>query len=381
MNAKAAGQRRPTVAVLMAYALDPGLWEARYERGEVLDRMPYGYDSAGEWFDLRWCRSHPESAIGRRIRAAVTARLGFDLVHVWRNRRTVFTADAIWTHTEREHLAVAMLQIWRRPRRRVPTIAQSVWLWDDWAKFGSLRRRLFALLLQSHAVELLLSPSNRDVSASAVPGRQVVFIPFGSASAATTVGNGGSASTRGSDRRLIVAVGNDIHRDWNVLARVARRLPDVRFRVASRSSRALSAPWPANVVVAGVESTSELQDLYRQASAIVVPLRENLHASGVTACIEALDFGRPLIVTDTGGTGAYFADVATLVAVGDADGLTAAIDQAINGELAAPPIGVVACLGLEQGDYVRRFVSVTRSVLADDEIPIEVSAFAPVALT
>lgn len=32
------------------------------------------------------------------------SRLGFDLVHAWRDRRALNDADAIWAHTEREHI-------------------------------------------------------------------------------------------------------------------------------------------------------------------------------------------------------------------------------------------------------------------------------------
>lgn len=368
----------PKIAVLVAYALDPDNWIKRFERGEVLDRMPYGYDAAGEWFDLRWCRSHPESPFVRRTRNAMTARLGFDFLHAWRNRRTLFSADLIWTHTEREHLAVAMLQLLRRPSRRVPTIAQSVWLWDDWQSFGVLRRWLVSILLRTHSVELLLSPLNRQVSESSIPGRRVIFIPFGSAVAAAGNSADEMPTKASTDPGPVVAVGNDVHRDWETLSRVASRLPDVQFRVASRSARARSVRWPSNVVVREVESTSELQELYRRSSAIVVPLRSNLHASGVTVCIEALELGRPLIVTDVGGTKDYFTDVATLVAEGDIAGLTSAIRTAADGNLDAPPKGVVSRLGLRQVDYVRRFVLVTRSTLAGTAIPPEVSDFRPV---
>jgi glycosyltransferase involved in cell wall biosynthesis len=39
-----------------------------------------------------------------------------------------------------------------------------------------------------------------------------------------------------------------------------------------------------------------------------VPLKPNLHASGITVIAEAVTFGLPVVATDTGGLRAYFPD-------------------------------------------------------------------------
>ena len=97
---------RPRIAVIVRYGLNPNAWEERHRRGEVADRTPYGYHLAESAFDLEWSTDRIEGATARWWRMTAKRVLGFDFIHVWRNRDAIARADAVWTHTEREHLAV-----------------------------------------------------------------------------------------------------------------------------------------------------------------------------------------------------------------------------------------------------------------------------------
>jgi glycosyltransferase involved in cell wall biosynthesis len=356
---------KPRVAILLGYDQDPSVWRQRHAAGETLDETPYGYQLAQQWCDLTWARSHPESAFTGRVRRRIASILGYDLVHAWRNRRIIQASDVVWTHTEREHLAVAALPLRRRPH----VVAQSVWLWDNWPGLSPRRRRRIAALLQRHSVEITLSPENARISAEAVPGRRVAFIPFG-----TRVSDRAAATEVAVDRRIVLAPGNDVHRDWTLLRDVAARLPQVRFRVATRRAAALGLEWPPNADV-GAATVDELRDLYGRCSAVAVPLRHNSHASGVTVCLEAIGARLPLVATDTGGLAAYFGDEATLVPEHDVEGFARAIVVAMSGD--RPAADTLTRRGLTQPDYVRRFVHLTRAVLSGawDE---SISALGPV---
>ena len=52
----------------------------------------------------------------------------------------------------------------------------------------------------------------------------------------------------------------------------------------------------------------DLEALYDWADIVVLPIKPNLHASGITVILEATAFGLPVICTDTGGLRAYFPD-------------------------------------------------------------------------
>ena len=95
------------VAIIVRFGLNPRRWADRHALGEVVDETPYAYHLAERWFAVDWSNDHEESSAARWWRMSIRRVLGFDFVHVWRNRRIIRTADAVWTHTEREHLAVA----------------------------------------------------------------------------------------------------------------------------------------------------------------------------------------------------------------------------------------------------------------------------------
>ncbi|MET7135489.1 glycosyltransferase [Cellulosimicrobium sp. MI9406] len=368
---------RPRVVVHLAHEQDPVAWRARYAAGETLDRTPYGYDLAAGTVDLAWSVSHRERPSVARVRRALAARLGTDVVHAWRNRALLGSADVVWTHTEREHLAVGLVRATLPRRRRPAVLAQSVWLWDRWDDLGRARRRLFAAVLRGHAVEAVHSDVNRRVALDRVPGRRVVLVPFGTAPA---TGEGGAAGTDGPGTTPeVLAVGNDRDRDWDVLRAALDLLPGVTARVASRSVAAARVAVTGRVDVAPATGRAELARLYAGCRVVVVPLRENRHASGATACVEAMAAGRALVVTDAGGVRDYVAGTrARLVAPHDAAALAEAVRHALGpGE--ATSAADVRARGLRQEDYVARYVLLTRALVAQAEIPAAVSSFEPVA--
>lgn len=365
--------RRPTVAILLHPDQDPVVWAERHARAQTLDRTPYGYERAADEFDLVWGRAQPETRFGRALRRRTLRWLGFDLLHAWRNRRIVLRADVIWTHTEREHLAIAAIQFFRPPRRRVPVVAQSVWLWDAWTGYGALRRRLVAALLRTHPVELVHSRLNLADSLAAVPGRRVLLVPFGSADA----GVEGPAEAVRADRPLVLAVGNDRDRDWALLADVARGLPEADFRIASSSRAARELAWPSNAVVAPATTVHELRDLYLSAAAVTIPLRPNRHASGATVCVEALASGARIVATRAGGLDDYLGGEGRLVAPGDVAGFAAAVREAVREEAPTTERNSHVRLGLTQVDYVARYAAVTRAILGTADWDPAVSRFAP----
>lgn len=360
--------RRQRVVVALSYDQDPVRWRERHERGEVLDATPYGYHRAADRFDMAWTRSHPERAAVARARRALAARLGFDLVHIWRNRALLRGADAIWTHTEREHLAIAAVLRGSGP----PVLAQSVWLWDAWPDWGPRRQRRVARLLRRHAVEVVHSPVNLAAARRAVPDRRVELVPFGSATLPSVRG------TEPARPPLVLAVGNDADRDWPLLADVAARLPGLRFRVISSSRSARTTRWPSTVELVRTTSRERLNAAMREAACVVVPLRDNRHASGTTSCIEAMGAGRPLVVSRAGGIEAYAEGVARLVEPGDPDALARAIAEAVAPGAAVPEEGAHAARGLTQADYVERYARITAWVLGG-EWDASVSRFAPLA--
>lgn len=355
------------VAVILRYGLDPTPWRARYDRGEVCDETPYAYHLASSTFALEWSKDHAEGRVGRLWRTAVRKVLGFDMVHVWRNRGVIARADAVWTHTEREHLAVAVLKGFWPQQYRARTIAQSVWLWDEWPTLSWARRRSFAWLLRRHDNEVVLSRVNRDVSRAAVTGRTVVRVPFG-----THFAQPGDAASASHAPRVLV-VGNDRHRDWPLMLEVTRRLRHLDFDVVSLSAEVKALPWPSNVRLHATSQREILSNAYRHSSVVALPLRPNRHASGCTVAIEAISAGVPVVASDAGGIDEYLEGTgAALVAVDDRAGFVRALEASV-GRTTDP--GVAARRGMSESDYVARLVSLTRATVAGTPVPSDVESF------
>ena len=357
------------IAIIVRFGLNPQQWAQRHARGEVIDETPYAYHLAEEWFAVDWSQDRAESRTARWWRMSVRHLLGFDFVHVWRNRRIIEKADAVWTHTEREHLAVALLKTLAPRRYRAVSIAQSVWLWDLWPHLSGLRSSLFRRLLRRHAVEVVLSRVNRDASLAAVPGRAVVRVPFGTHFAAPAT----SDATPASPPRVLV-VGNDRHRDWGLLAEVTALVPEVDFDIISLSEDARSRQWPRNVELRSVSQTQVLA-AYAESTLVALPLRENRHASGCTVAIEAISAGIPLIVSDAGGIDEYVSGAdADLVPVADAGAFADALRRRVVMPSATVP-STAADRGLSERDYIARLALLTSAILDGIPVPPAVEAF------
>ncbi|WP_168200384.1 glycosyltransferase [Protaetiibacter larvae] len=346
------------------------------------EESPWRYGLAREWFEVDFSVDHPESRIGRFCRKALRRVVGFDLVHVLRNRGLIRSAQVVWAHTEREHLAVALLKLISRPPFPV-IIAQSVWLYDEWSSYGRLRRAAYRKLLSQLAAETLHTDEGVERARAIDASRVVVRLPFGSSySASTERDDHGGHDTEQRGARYVLSVGNDRHRDWATLVTAARMLPATEFRVACDPAKFPRVGIPENVSVGRVKRMSELKALYRGADAVVLPLAPNTHASGVTVAMEAVLENVPLVTSDVGGLRAYLPDAGVAYfPVGDVDALVRRLGELSSLPRALAPKGGEAFArerGLLAVDYVRRHVHLTRAVLAGREPPPLVSAFAHV---
>ncbi|MCK5956839.1 glycosyltransferase family 4 protein, partial [Klebsiella pneumoniae] len=128
----------------------------------------------------------------------------------------------------------------------------------------------------------------------------------------------------------VLAPGNDRHRDWSLLREVARRNPDFEVVVMSRrrAARQLVTPDVPNFSVRVPGGTKDLIQGYDRADVVAVPLRQNMHASGITVALESVYSGRPLAITGVGGVTDYLQDAAAYAQPGDPDSLAEAIRAA-----------------------------------------------------
>jgi glycosyltransferase involved in cell wall biosynthesis len=106
----------------------------------------------------------------------------------------------------------------------------------------------------------------------------------------------------------IASLGSDMHRDWETLLAAFSNVPRYEVRIASSKINRKLLAGSNNVLVTAAQTADDVMSLYQWADLVVVPLKPNLHASGITVVFEAVASAIPLICTDTGGLRAYFSD-------------------------------------------------------------------------
>lgn len=290
------------VHVHLFYGADP----RHYRKGEDIGCL-YGYHHAeSDEFALNYSRDAAESRPVRLVRRALKAALGFDFIHTWRNRRAILESDAVWTHTEQEHLAVSLLLLMNARRRgqRPLLLAQSVWLLDRWTGYGPLRQALYRKLLSRADLLTTLATENAALCRQYF-GRDARHVYYG----LNTQDFPPRAPSHWEPHTplRVAGIGNDRDRDWETLAAALGHDSRYTVRIATRR-RIPSSVRAENVEIVRVSGIKEQHALYDWADVIVVPLRPNTHASGITVMLEAAALGKPMIVTRVGALDDYFDD-------------------------------------------------------------------------
>ena len=105
--------REVNVFVFLGHGFGGNTWEQRFAQGLIPglnERLAYGYyRAAGDGWSVEYSRDADEGRYTRLGRLILRKALGFDIVHAWRNKRQLLSADIVWTHTELEGLAALLL--------------------------------------------------------------------------------------------------------------------------------------------------------------------------------------------------------------------------------------------------------------------------------
>lgn len=350
------------VHVHLFYGADPRF----YRPGENIGCL-YGYHHAeSDEFQLSYSQDAKESKPVRLVRRALKTLLGFDLIHTLRNRDEMLRSDVIWTHTEQEWLSAALMLLMNGKRDIQPLLlAQSVWLIDKWPNYGVLRRWLYRKLIGRADLLTTLARDNAELCREYF-GREATQLFYGLNTRDFPVQQ--PKAWQPNTPLRIAAIGNDRDRDWETLIKAVGNDPRFAVRLATRR-RIPRALRSLNVQVAPAAGLKKQRELYDWADVVVVPLRPNTHASGITVMLEAAAVGKPMVVTNVGGLEDYFsARAAAYVPPFDAD----ALREALLGLIASPDQALqqaqAASMQLVSRDhttqhYAQQHVKITRDLL------------------
>ncbi|WP_321782771.1 glycosyltransferase [Paraburkholderia sp. J94] len=353
------------VHVHLFYGADP----RRYRKGENIGCL-YGYHHAeSAEFALNYAEDAREGTPVRFARRALKAALGFDLVHAWRNRRAILDSDVIWTHTEQEHLAVAavLLMHAKKGGARPLLLAQSVWLLDRWPGYGALRRAAYKRLLKRADLLTTLASENAALCGDFF-GRNARHVLYGLNTQDFPLCP--PSHWKPNTPVRIAGIGNDRDRDWTTLAAALGN--DARYQVRIATRRRIPAEVRApNVEIVSVSGLQQQHALYDWADIIVVPLRPNTHASGITVMLEAAALGKPMIVTKVGALEDYFDEnAAYYVEPFNTQQLRDAVNALVDDPARALAQAREACEQLQTRDlttenFARQHAQLTRDMLRE----------------
>ncbi|GAA0297197.1 glycosyltransferase [Kineococcus aurantiacus] len=332
-RARTGGPRAVDVAVASAHTRG---WPQRHAAGLVPDRFPYGldrlaaHDLAPNLLDVGVPR--PLERVSGKLLDGL--RFGGPS---WRG------SDPLLTWEER--LGVPALAAVGRSR---PVVSGVVWATDGGSAAAQAVTRRY--LPRAGRLFVLSSAQLPVLERWGLRAPQVQLVPQGVDTDFWTERDEPPAG------ELVASVGNDRHRDYATLAaawpRVLRAVPGAELTAAT------SRPVPAGPRSRTVQldHVALREQVYRRARVVVVPLVPNVHCSGLTASLEAMACGVPVVVTGTPGMADYVADGETglLVPPGDADALA----EAVTGLLADPERA--AAMGRAAAQRVRERFSTAR---------------------
>ena len=351
------------VYVHIANGYDSLEWQKKWRAGKILglnEEFPYGYHHAARYgTSVIYSTDHVETGLQKFLRYGFRAIFGFDFFHAWRNRREILRADVVWTHTESQSLAILLLFVISRQPLLPKIIGQVVWLIDEWQRLGHFRKMVYKYLLQKADILTFLSPLNAQVASSLFPDTRVEFVKFGINT------NYPKMPRAATDLRKIrvLSVGNDRHRDWSTLVEAIKGVANIELRLLTTTYK-LRGKFD-NISTIRVDSNEGLLAEYEWADMLVLTLKPNLHASGITVIEESVILGVPVICSRVGGLEAYFPDGDILyIDPLDPEAVRKAIhylgaDEPLRQSLIANSRRRMAEAGISSQGYARRHVELS----------------------
>jgi len=308
------------------------------------------------------------SPILNLFRMAFRVIAGFDYFHARNNAKRALESDVIWTHTESQFLAMAMIMAMRGKNKPRPKIlAQSVWLYDKWASLDPIRKAFYRYLVKYVDILTVHSKSNLEVAKELFPDKPVELVRFG-------IPHEGMEEPvlRENTPHRVVCIGNDRHRDWRTAVDAFADQPGIELKIFSTKLNPNFAKGAPNVEIRGLKTDTELKQEIAAASIMVVPLIPNLHASGATVSQEAIIHGVPLIVSDAGGLDGYYnANDVTFVPSQDPKALLEAAKALLADPADAMERAKRAQIPMKKGElnadrFIEQHVEISRELLGTD---------------
>jgi glycosyltransferase involved in cell wall biosynthesis len=255
--------------------------------------------------------------------------------------------------------------------RRLPVVAINFGLNLIWRRASRARRVLLRSSLRAAASVICLGESQRRelVAAAGLDAARVVTMSI----PVDTEFFKPQLEEPDGDARTVLTVGKDLARDYGTFLEAVRPLAVDATLVAH--PRNLERPeLSPNVTLRSGLSFPELRELYAGAACVVLPQRSEDYmygseGGGLTALLEAMAMGRPIVASDRAILHDYVTDgvEALLVPPEDPAALRAAIERVLGDPELSRSLGTAARARVESAHtsqgFAARLAPLLRSVI------------------
>jgi len=297
--------KKLNIFIHLSTGQDAEEWNEKWKENKLIginDPYPYGYQRASDMgcnviFSKNYCKNY----FCKFMKIFLRVLLGFDYIHARNNKNEIYKADVVWTHTETQFLGICLLFLLNGQKKRPKLIGQSVWLIDKWHKLLPVHRWFYRKLLNEVDLLTFHSSVNSTRAKQLFPNIKIEQVLFGIPS-----DDANEIIIKNSNPIKVLSLGNDKHRDWDYLIKALGNQQNIEVLIISQKLKAKSVAAYSNIKVVKVTHNDELITHFKHSSVMLVPLKPNMHASGITVIQEAALMGLPIIATDTGGLKDYF---------------------------------------------------------------------------
>jgi glycosyltransferase involved in cell wall biosynthesis len=154
----------------------------------------------------------------------------------------------------------------------------------------------------------------------------------------------------------VVSIGADPRRDFPLVVELARRFPDLAFRIVGSSDNARElGSLPANLALEVDVPFERVRECLLGARVVALPVRENSYSGATTTLLQAMACAKPVVVTQTAAIarGYHLEDEGNCRLVAPDD--VSALEHAVRGLLDDPVRATT--LGARARDTVERRLS------------------------
>jgi len=221
-------------------------------------------------------------------------------------------------------------------------------------------QKILKFLLNQDVAMMAFSSSERDYFKKLAFNADIRFVPWGGEP-------GHEIDPLQIKRGDYIFAGGYSNRDYDLLIRCARKFPRQRFIIVCSRRNGITETAPPNVEIHKEISPKEFHMLLAGSMATVIPLKNNVGASGQMAALAAMEFGKPTIYADLDVISQYFENGKSGLKyeVGNAESLMAALSLLLEDQSAREKLGKRAFFCWERAFKGDRMAQAIADHLAD----------------